>query len=287
MANLITRARALRNLNNLTPTVAEETTLDGLIAACSAAVENHCRRRFAVESFDEACDGRGQRELMLARYPVVAVDRILYDPSPVLRVVNTSPSVQRAWAKVASFSLLLTRVASGTATTDTITFASNATLTALKTAIDALGNGWASELVNPDDGGLASADLIPIQGGFDAKFQPAELRMHRRQLADFDLDPERGILYRGWFFEEGGARDGPIWSGGPRYWRVLYSAGYAAVPEDVQEACAGWVAALYWQTKRDPGLAQESVSGLLSRTPLSQLSATAFHLLRPYRNIRI
>ena len=31
-------------------------------------------------------------------------------------------------------------------------------------------------------------------------------------------------------------------------------------PDEVQEACAGWVAQLFWQTKRDPGLASDSVS---------------------------
>jgi hypothetical protein len=287
MANLITRARALRNLNNLTPTAPEETTIDGLIEACSAAIEKHCRRTFAVDAFDQTYEGNGRRALILRNYPITVVDRVMYDPSPVLRVVNTSPSVQRAWAKVSVGNLTLTRFASGTATSNDLPIASNATLTALKSAIDAVGSGWAAEIVNPDDGSLPSADLISNQGGYDAKFQPAELRMHRRQLADFDVDAERGILYRGWFFEDGGDCDGPLWSGGPRYWRVLYSAGYSAVPEDVQEACAMYVAAVYWQTKRDPGLASESVSGLVSRTPHDDLAAAAFRLLRPYRNLRV
>lgn len=287
MANLITRARALRNLNNLTPSADDETTIDGLIAACSSAIEKHCRRSFVVASYDESHEGPGRRELLLRKYPVVSVDRVLYDPSPVLHVVNTSPSVQRAWAKVAAGGLALTRLASGTATTDTLPFATYPTLTALKAAIDAVGSGWAAEVVHADDAGLATADLVATQGGYDAKFQPAGLRMHRRQLADFDIDTERGILYRGWYFEDGGDGEGPIFSGGPRYWRVIYSAGYATVPEDVQEACAMYVAAVYWQTKRDPGLANESVSGLISRTPHDDLAAAAFRLLRPYRNLRV
>lgn len=40
---------------------------------------------------------------------------------------------------------------------------------------------------------------------------------------------------------------------GSRYWRVLYTAGFDPVPEDVQ-ACAQIVAAYFWQTRRDPGL---------------------------------
>ncbi|HKQ88599.1 MAG TPA: hypothetical protein VJS43_17710, partial [Candidatus Acidoferrales bacterium] len=51
------------------------------------------------------------------------------------------------------------------------------------------------------------------------------------------------------------------WDGGVHHWRVRYSAGYSAVPDDVQEACAQWVAALFWQTKRDPGLESETIPG--------------------------
>jgi hypothetical protein len=67
---------------------------------------------------------------------------------------------------------------------------------------------------------------------------------HRRRLAHHG----RGI--------------GPGWGGGINYWRVIYTAGYATVPEDVQEACAQWVAALFWQSKRDPGLALEQIPGV-------------------------
>lgn len=287
MADLITRARALRNLNGLSPSPAEETTLDGLIAAVSAAIENHCRRRFAVETFDECCDGAGRRELLLRHYPVVSVERVLGAPEPALRVVNRSGSIQRAWVRVDGAGLVLTRVASGATVENALRFTDHATLGALASAVVGVGSGWSAELVRPEDADFAASDLIPSQGAFYAKDSPAELRLHRRPLADFDLDADRGILYRGWRFEEGGDVDGPVWSGGPRFWRVVYSAGFATVPEDVQEACASWVASLFWLTKRDPGLAHESVSGLVARGTRDDLSAPIFRLLRPYRNLRI
>ena len=59
------------------------------------------------------------------------------------------------------------------------------------------------------------------------------------------------------------------------------------IPDDVQEACAQWVAQLFWQTKRDPGLAHESISGGVARAALGTLPATVKTMLAPYRNWRL
>src|SRR5437016_672766 len=111
MANLITRARALYNLNNLATTSAENTTLDALIAAVSAAIERWCRRNFVSTAYDEIYDGCGQDELVLRHFPLLSVERVAYEPTAVLRVQNTSASVQRATVQVTSTGLTLTRVA--------------------------------------------------------------------------------------------------------------------------------------------------------------------------------
>src|SRR5262245_27468818 len=257
MPNLITRARALYNLNNLAATAAENTTLDALIAAVSAAIERWCGRNFVSTQYDEIYDGRGQRELVLQHFPLISVDRVAHQPTAVLRVQNTSASVQRATVQVTGTGLALTRVAAGVSATDTLTFAVNVTLTALATAINALGNGWSASLASDEFANRASADLRALQGALAAKDAPADLRIHLLELTDFNIDSARGLLLR-----PGG------WRGGSQHWRVIYTAGYAAVPDDIQEACAQWVAALFWQTKRDPGLAHETVPGSIDRTPL-------------------
>jgi hypothetical protein len=276
MANLITRARALYNLNNLSTTSAENTTLDSLIAALSAAIERWCRRTFTSTQFDELYDGAPGTELILRHHPIVSVERVAYEPTAVLRVQNTSASVQRAAVQVTSTGLSLVRVASGVSATDAVAFAGNVTLTALAAAISALGNGWAASLASSDFGGRASADLRALQGALAAKDSAAELVIHLQELAVFDSDAPRGLLHR----PEG-------WSRGSDYWRVIYTAGFATVPEDVQEACAQWVAALFWQTKRDPGLAREWISGTVSRTPQGGMPPSVHALLAPYRDLGV
>ena len=170
------------------------------------------------------------------------------------------------------------RVASGVTTTSTLAFANQVTLSALASAVNALGSSWSASVLNSTDNLRASADLRAIQGAFAAKDLNADLRMHTTELANFTTDHERGCLH---------ADDGAAWFGGHNYWRVLYRAGYSTIPDDVQEACAEWTAQLFWQTKRDPGLASESIPATMSRDVLREMSASAKYLLAPYRNWRV
>jgi hypothetical protein len=278
MANLITRARAISNLNNLATSSDEDTTLDALIAAVSAAIENYCWRTFEIVTYDELYPGNDRRELVLRHYPTVSVERVAYTPTPVLRVTNTSANNQRATVKVTSVGLELIRVASGVATTSTILFAAQPTLTALAAAITALDNGWSAIVINAPDNLRASADLRALQGAFQAMNVNAELKLHTSELSNFVVDAERGCLTHA---------DGIGFHGGLHYWRVIYSAGFSAIPDEVQEACAEWVAQLFWQTKRDPGLGSEAVPGAFSRSILRDMPASVKILLGPHRNWRV
>ena len=116
MPNLITRARAIYNLNNRSTTAAEDTTLDALIAAVSAAIERFCGRNFVSTQYDGVYDGCSDRQLMLEQFPIVSVERVAYDPALVLLVQNSSASNQRATVQVTSTGLTLTRVAAGVST---------------------------------------------------------------------------------------------------------------------------------------------------------------------------
>ena len=265
MSNLITRARAIYNLNNRATTSDENTTLDALIAAVTRAIENYCGRTFSVTSFDELYPGSFRRELVLRNSPLASVERVAYAPSAVLSVTNTSASNQRATVKATATGVELIRVASGVATTSTILFADQATLSALATAITALGNGWSASVIESSNNLRASADLRALQGAFVAKDVSALLQLHISELTSFGSDAERGFLTRD---------AGECWQGGLNYWRVIYRAGYSAVPDDVQEACAQWVAQLFWQTKRDPGLAQETLPSVVSRAVVRDMPAS-------------
>lgn len=278
MSTLITLARALNNLNNRATTSDENTTLTALISAVSSAIENYCWQAFEVNSYDELYPGNHRRELVLRNYPISQIDRVAFNPQPVMQVSNVGVDNQRATVKVTATGVELVAVASGVSTISDIAFADQPTLADLAAAITGLGNHWAATVLNSADDLRASADLRALQGAYQAMNANANLRLHTGELTGFTVDAERGILTRDL---------GLCWDGGLHYWRVIYEAGYAVVPDDVQEACAEWVAQLFWQTKRDPGLLKQTIPGTVMQEPLQVMPATVKLLLAPYRNWRV
>jgi uncharacterized protein YyaL (SSP411 family) len=282
--NLITRERAQQALAGVSSFTNEELRIiDHILAAVSEAVRNYCGRDFVARPYDELYDGTGTAELLLRQYPVLSVERVAACPATVLRVSNTSSANQRASVQVTRDGLTLIRVASGTQTTDTsVTFAANATIAALATAITALGNGWSATAESAYEN-YASADLRPVQGALNAKNVQAAIKLHVEELSDYEVIAERGVLLYG-----GGAYAG--WVRGWQNYRVIYSAGFEAVPGPVQEACAEWAAMLYWQSKRDPGARQLQIPGVTFQTfgfHAADVPPAVKALLAPYRRVVI
>ncbi len=245
MPDLITNSRARVALPSAAASGADDTAINTLITACSKAIVRYCKREFVSQSFDELYSGRGERMLVLRNYPVVSVQSVRYRPVVVLRITNTATGTnQQARAAVTSTGLSLVRVASGVSTTSTVAFAGNATLSALAAAVTALGNGWSGQVTAGYEP-WPSADLYPpIQGALNAAGTFAELRMHTAELAGYQVDPRRGWLLRALPYSDPELfhPDDLVWPDGVNNFRVQYTAGYATVPEDVQEACAQLVA---------------------------------------------
>jgi hypothetical protein len=272
MSELISRARALRNLADQATTAADLTLVDGLIPAASHAIEAYCGRSFGLVNRDELVDGRPYPTLWLRHYPIARVDRIASNPTTVLRAGNTAFS--QTHVQVMGDGVQLVRGVSGVTAIDRIGFASAPTLADLASAIGAIGHGWEATVVSGIDGTRASADLASFSGSFAASQGPAELRMHVGDIARFEVDGRLGAIRK---------LDGADWCGGTSAYRVVYTAGYETIPDDVQEACAQLVAQLFYQAKRDPGLAREEAASLFSRQPIEGATPMVFDLLAPYR----
>ena len=264
MGDLITSARAQQNINQATFTSAETSTIATLVTAVSKAVKRYCRREFDAQTFDEIYSGNGDYRLILAQYPIIGVARVAGWPRAVLTLNNSSGNNQRATVAVTATGLSLTTVASGVSSTNTsVTWASFPTLQAVQNAVNALGNGWVATVRDSTFAGWASSDLRNIQGALNAKNFDAPLRLHADEVADYEVDANRGWLLRGHrgFTElniPGWEREAWGWLRGIDNYRVIYTAGYTTVPEEVQEACAQWVATLFWQTKENPAVYPDS-----------------------------
>jgi hypothetical protein len=298
--DLITLARAYQELQGVSN---QDSLLGVLITAASDAIEKWCRRDFIQTSYDELYSGNGQRHLLLRQYPLISVQSVRYRPVTVLKITNTLTANVQARVSVTSTGLTLVRVNAGVKTTDTsVTFAGNVTLTAVAAAVNALGNGWSAQVVGDatNYGSWPSADLYwpPAFPTFGAGTSGqgalqcvagsfAELKMHTYELAGFQWD-SRGWLLRAIPYTDPELLhpEDLVWPVGVNNLRVQYTAGYATVPESIQEACAKWVATLYYETSRDPGLTNQLLTtgaasgwkGIAGEPPDHVLT-----FLRPYR----
>jgi len=302
IGDLITSARAQDNLNNYVETGNEYQTLTDLITAISRAIKKFCKRDFIASAYDELYNGNGERRLILNRFPILAVSSVRYRPVTVLKIINNDQATnQRATVAVTSTGLTLVRVASGVVTTDvSSTYAGFPTLQGLANNINALGSGWSAQVVGATTGDYGlwpAADLyVPptfsdgtqSQGALTCRGQFAELKMHTMELAGYQWDA-RGWLLRAIPYTDPELLhpEDLIWPVGIGNFRVQYTAGFNTVPQDVQEACAEWVAAVFWQTKRDVGLATTAVSGASTFIPFNTMPPGVLELLLPYRDHKI
>ena len=106
MADLITLARAKLAIPN--PDPADDSFIESLIDAATAAIESYCRRTFALGDRDEIRSGRGEGWLQLEMFPVDAVKRIAAARAQVLSVINTDTLRQPRNGGVTSTGLVLT-----------------------------------------------------------------------------------------------------------------------------------------------------------------------------------
>ncbi|MGL4553974.1 MAG: hypothetical protein ACRC33_22670 [Gemmataceae bacterium] len=268
MADLITLGRAKEAIYE-TLTAAKEAVVTSLIRAASEQITAYCRRDFTQASYDDVLSGSDGDVLLLPQYPVLSVSRVSGSPRPVLRLQCRTASVQRASVRVTPTGLVLTTVASGvTSANTTVVWSVHPTLDAVAAAVRALG-GWEAA-VDGGWGSAAAADLLAGLGAGDCFARPAGLPLFTEELGGYEVDAARGWLVRtgdgqaaaGWDAERG---RGPVWPEGTRNLRVVYEAGYGSVPADVQEACAQWTAAWYWQTQNMQNKNRDGFSAAIKR----------------------
>jgi hypothetical protein len=302
MADLIDLDKARQNIP--TSTDPDEPAISTLITAASRAVQKYCRRDFVQTTYDELYNGLGDRRLVLRQYPLLSVQSVRYRPVTVLKVQNTLANTPIARVSVTSAGVTLTWVTSGVTTTNTsIIWAANPTVVALQNAVNALGNGWmaagqgydawpSADLYCPNGISGAGSPLPVSQGALTAAGQYAELKLHTYELQGFQIDQRRGWLLRAIPYTDPELLhpEDLIWPLGINNFRVQYAAGYATIPEDVQEACAELVASWFIQRGRDLTLGQETLSGSYSYKAAlahAELPERIKAILRPYRYHRV
>ena len=260
MASLITIQRAIQNATLASVNSSNPAYLSSLIASATASIQRYCNRDFIQQAYSEYYTiGPYNREPMrLRQFPVARIQDVAI-ANRCIQVLNNGGAIQKATVEtLANGDLQLVSTASGVVTTNVIPIASNITILAVTNAIGALGNGWSTATFSSAAGsyaGFPSADLKPLTGAMSAMVGGCYIDIYEswygwNTAAGFWPDEEGswGTSTPFWRLQE---ETGEIYGRLPRGQlgcRIRYVAGFATIPQDIQEACVQLTQNLYQQS---------------------------------------
>ena len=179
-------------------------------------IANKCHRIFESDDYAEYYDGEGGKYIILNNYPITALIRICIGRRYAIRIKNTS-TYTSATVSITSTGLVFTK---NDVSDSTITFADNATMSEMVTAINALDGGWSAVLESSDYTNFKSSELVRMFGRNVIHNNEIYLEMPEEAIDDFEVIPNRGELYR------------PMgWPEGINNVFVKFTAGYSTMPE--------------------------------------------------------
>lgn len=235
-------------------------TIPYLITAASQAWRLECNDRyFDLRTLTEWHEPELDGYVRLWQEPIQIITRVQGIPQLALTISNTSADTAQAFfsftgedggyntnAKTAT-GITLNSTTSGVANTQTVLFAANPTIGQLVTAINAVGEGWQSQVMSP----LGSWACAELTGGFIAQgcapsnFSGLGARFHVLQdISNAKLRPRSPMLWVG--RQRGGNILAETWGpGGYEMFgndgddqlglvKVTYQAGYTVIPQEIQ-----------------------------------------------------
>ena len=294
LPDLITTSRAMQNASLAALGGSNAGYLASLISAASDAIRRVCNRDFSQTAYTEYYSGGIyiRQPLRLRQFPVLEITRVATNPRPAIRVQNVDGGTnQRATVETTPTSLRVFRIASATPITNDLPFASYPTIASMASAINALGGGWAAQTLG-EFANWPSADLKALQGAATALFGGRELELYTEDLQPFACWPpgdswgDGAQTPCGWRLDD---ETGELYGRFPRgqlNLRIDYTAGFASIPQAVQEACVQLAldlfnAGLVNNTLKKATLGAGSFE-LKDQTKSATLSAKVGVLLAPY-----
>lgn len=166
--------------------------VDRIHASVEQFVKSYCGRAFESADFKEEFNHNDTPSIFLREIPVTKITKVALGTDDALRIWNTNTSTS-AVINVSTTEVVLTY--NGTDNSADLTFATNTTVTALATAINAVGSGWVAEAIS-DFGSYQSSGLLPRYGAEAINTTNIYLKVPAQALSNFELDPESGEITR-------------------------------------------------------------------------------------------
>jgi hypothetical protein len=183
-------------------------------------ISKYCRRTFESTTYLlNRYDGTGTKYLQLNAYPVTSLYRLSIGVDEVLRIKNTNDNSSSS-VSVNSTGIVLE--VNGTANSTCI-FASYTTIALISAAINAVGLGWSSEVI--DHSGYKSSMLIPRFGANTNDNNYIYLYVPDKGEDEFEVNENTGVIYHPVGFPKG-----------HKNIYVSYTGGYSTCPDDLKYA---------------------------------------------------
>lgn len=209
------------------------------VDAANRIVKEYCGRDFVQAEYHEWRSGNGGN-LWVDNPPIASLIRVTNAVSAAVDITNTSNDAHAFSVSVtAGGEINLNVIGSTNASASTLTLSTYASMSALETAIEALGKGWAVAVIN---------DGIPASIRPGAEMTTDGTRVMRLFGPSGVTDAEA----------EGGKLLG-FWPRGTRNIYINYIGGYDPVPADVKMAALSIAKDILTDTERDGTIAKERI----------------------------
>lgn len=270
-----------------TLTAANTAELSVVITQVSRAIERFCDRILAGPvTCDEVLEPGRSRTLRVREKPITDITLVAASPWGVMNVTNTDTTNSRAtvaltmtgdppYTMAALTGLRLYSLNAGNATTTNLLFVTYPTLDQLAAQINTIA-GWSAAVASGL--GTKSCAYLSVNemGARGCLGVQVPLWMFTQEITDYNPEPTRGILtigggwpytglpMVGWTADTFRFPD-RTWGANKRFGqvRVVYTAGYSAIPEDLKRACIACIQATF---------DSESFSGVIKSQKTSMAS---------------
>ena len=273
-------------LNIATSNTDYDTILESCIDRASDWIESYCDRKFLAREYYEWHDGTGQKQLRLNNSPIIYTKLVAYGVQNAMTINGGLAPDLAATVSVENETLTLTRISSaGTEVTSSLDLTHTDYSTTGK-IVTALGSvvGWSATTLAKD---VPSRWLHQSQGQ-DSKTTGVTLTYPPQAENEYRVDTVKGIVY---------LRSSPHFSKYeepvnrfPRTRQsvlVWYKAGYASVPDDIEQAALEFVAKIFTMREHDPNVSSEGLGDYnYSLRPSVEVLASISQVLQPHKDIR-
>ena len=225
-----------------------------MINRATSAIQKFTGLDLIEATYREIRDWDGSSDVMTDQYPIISVQLLSTSREPAFSIKNTSADAYNAYIQITDSTMTLVVQGGTNAGSNEETLSDHANLTALQTAITALGKGWSMTNLTTQIALWSPTELLPVSG-LRAKENFVDVDIPGDPDDNFVIDNDAGIISGATIFHPGFSSS----HSGRQVMTIRYTAGYATTPADLDQICIDLTKVYFDSRTRDGGLESEKI----------------------------